>query len=118
SGRPPRSVCLSALLTSSTSSRAPSDAPSHEPYARGRLSAEAGNCVTGSAHIRSRAAVFGNGMFRLLFTATLGSAIGTYATTIALTADIDARTHSTWWVALLFLVTFMPKIFVGLFVGP
>ena len=29
-------------------------------------------------------------MFRLLFAATLGSAIGTYATTIALTADIDA----------------------------
>jgi MFS family permease len=57
-------------------------------------------------------------MFRLLFLATLGSAIGTYATTIALTADIDGRTNSTWWVALLFLVTFMPKIFVGLFVGP
>jgi len=57
-------------------------------------------------------------MFRLLFTATLGSAIGTYATTIALTSDIDARTQSTWWVALLFLVTFMPRIFVGLFVGP
>ena len=57
-------------------------------------------------------------MFRLLFTATLGSAIGTYATTIALTSDIDGRTHSTWWVALLFLVTFMPRILVGLFIGP
>ena len=74
--------------------------------------------MTASARIRSRAAVFKNGMFRLLFTATLGSAIGTYATTIALTADIDARTQSTWWVALLFLVTFMPRIFVGLFIGP
>ena len=50
--------------------------------------------MTQSARIRSRTAVFGNGMFRLLFTATLGSAIGTYATTIALTADIDpARTR-------------------------
>ena len=57
-------------------------------------------------------------MFRLLFTATLGSAIGTYATTIALTGDIDGRTNSPWWVALLFLVTFMPKIFSGLFIGP
>jgi MFS family permease len=57
-------------------------------------------------------------MFRLLFLATLGSAIGTYATTIALTSDIDGRTQSTWWVALLFLVTFMPRIFVGLFIGP
>jgi MFS family permease len=74
--------------------------------------------VTASARIRSRLSVFGNGMFRLLFTATLGSAIGTYATTIALTADIDGRTNSTWWVAVLFLVTFMPKIFVGLFIGP
>jgi MFS family permease len=68
--------------------------------------------------ISSRTAVFHNGMFRLLFTATLGSAIGTYATTIALTSDIEARTDSTWWVALLFIVTFMPRIFVGLFIGP
>ena len=74
--------------------------------------------MTASAGIRRRTAVFRNGRFRLLFTATLGSAIGTYATTIALTADIDRRTNSTWWVALLFLVTFMPKIFVGLFIGP
>jgi MFS family permease len=71
-----------------------------------------------SPRIRSRTAVFRNGMFRLLFTATLGSAIGTYATTIALTTDIDARTQSTWWVSLLFVVTFMPRIFVGLFIGP
>jgi MFS family permease len=74
--------------------------------------------VTALARIRGRMTVFGNGMFRLLFTATLGSAIGTYATTIALTSDIEARTDSTWWVALLFLVTFMPRIFVGLFIGP
>jgi MFS family permease len=74
--------------------------------------------VTASARIQGRVAVLQNGMFRLLFLATLGSAIGTYATMIALTADIDGRTESTWWVALLFLVTFMPKIFVGLFVGP
>ena len=74
--------------------------------------------MTASARIRGRLTVFGNGMYRLLFTATLGSAIGTYATTIALTSDIDARTQSTWWVSLLFLVTFMPRIFVGLFIGP
>jgi MFS family permease len=74
--------------------------------------------VTTSARIRSRLAVFDNGMFRLLFTATLGSAIGTFATTIALTADVERRTDSTWWVALLFLVTFMPRIFVGLVIGP
>ena len=74
--------------------------------------------MTASSRIRSRAAVFGNRMFRLLFTALLGSAIGTYATTIALTSDIDARTDSTWWVSLLFIVTFVPSIFVGLFAGP
>ena len=95
-----------------------------EPYVRSRgarcrlCRRRSGKLRDRSARIRSRAAVFGNGMFRLLFTATLGSAIGTYATTIALTSDIDARTHSTWWVALLFLVTFMPRIFVGLFIGP
>ena len=74
--------------------------------------------MTAPTRIRSRLSVLGNGMFRLLFTATLGSAIGTYATTIALTADIDGRTGSTWWVALLFLVTFMPKLFAGLVIGP
>ena len=74
--------------------------------------------MTASSRIRSRAAVFGNRMFRLRFTALLGSAIGTYATTIALTSDIDARTDSTWWVSLLFIVTFVPSIFVGLFAGP
>lgn len=70
------------------------------------------------SRIPSRAAVLGNSRYRLLFTATLGSALGTYATTIALTSDIDARTNSTWWVALLYFVTFVPRIFVGLFVGP
>jgi MFS family permease len=74
--------------------------------------------VTTSARIRTRAAVFGNGMFRLLFLATLGSGVGTFAATIALTSDIDSRTQSTWWVSLLFLVTFTPAIVVGLFVGP
>jgi MFS family permease len=74
--------------------------------------------VTTSARIRTRAAVFGNGMFRLLFLATLGSGFGTFAATIALTSDIDSRTQSTWWVSLLFLVTFTPAIVVGLFVGP
>jgi NRE family putative nickel resistance protein-like MFS transporter len=74
--------------------------------------------VRTSSRIWSRAAVFGNGRFRLLFLATLGSGVGTYAATIALTADIAARTHSTWWVSLLFLVSFTPPVVVGLFVGP
>jgi MFS family permease len=74
--------------------------------------------VRTTARIRTRAAVFGNGMFRLLFLATLGSGVGTFAATIALTSDIDSRTDSTWWVSLLFLVTFTPPIVVGLFVGP
>jgi MFS family permease len=74
--------------------------------------------VTVSAPISRRVAVLGNGMYRLLFLATLGSGVGTFATTIALTSDIDARTNSTWWVALLFIVTFIPSIAVGLFAGP
>ena len=38
--------------------------------------------------------------------------------TIALTADLTARTHSPWWVSLLFIVTFLPSIVVGLSAGP
>ena len=38
--------------------------------------------------------------------------------TIALTADITARTESPWWVSLLFIVTFLPSIVVGLVAGP
>ena len=59
-----------------------------------------------------------SGSFRLLFVATLGSGLGTWMATIALTADLTARTHSPWWVSLLFIVTFLPSIVVGLFFGP
>jgi MFS family permease len=38
--------------------------------------------------------------------------------TIALTADLTARTHSPWWVSLLFIVTFLPSVVVGLACGP
>lgn len=38
--------------------------------------------------------------------------------TIALTADIKARTDSTWWVSLLLIVTFLPSVVVGLAFGP
>lgn len=56
--------------------------------------------------------------FRLLFLATLGSGIGTWMATIALTADVTARTHSPWWVSALFIVTFLPSVVVGLAAGP
>jgi DHA3 family macrolide efflux protein-like MFS transporter len=56
--------------------------------------------------------------FRLLFAATLGSGVGTWMATIALTADVTARTHSPWWVSALFLVTFLPTVIVGLAAGP
>lgn len=38
--------------------------------------------------------------------------------TIALTADVKARTDSTWWVSLLLIVTFLPSVIVGLAFGP
>ncbi|MDX6426519.1 MAG: hypothetical protein QOD52_1924 [Gaiellaceae bacterium] len=59
-----------------------------------------------------------SGPFRLLFVATLGSGLGTWMATIALTADLTARTHSPWWVSLLFVVTFLPSVIVGLAFGP
>ncbi len=68
--------------------------------------------------IGGRTAVLGNKMYRLLFLATLGSGLGTWMATIALTADIDARTHSTWWVSALFIATFLPAVAVGVLVGP
>jgi MFS family permease len=58
------------------------------------------------------------GAFRLLFVATLGSGVGTWMATIALTADVTDRTHSAWWVSALFLVTFLPAVIVGLVAGP
>jgi len=58
------------------------------------------------------------GSFRLLFAATLGSGIGTWMATIALTADIKDRTNSAWWVSALFIVTFLPSVVVGLAAGP
>ena len=58
------------------------------------------------------------GSFRLLFLATLGSGIGTWMATIALTVDVTARTNSPWWVSALFIVTFLPSVIVGLAAGP
>jgi MFS family permease len=58
------------------------------------------------------------GSFRLLFAATLGSGIGTWMATIALTADVKDRTNSPWWVSALFIVTFLPSVIVGLAAGP
>jgi MFS family permease len=56
--------------------------------------------------------------FRLLFFATLGSGVGTWMATIALTVDIERRTDSPWWVSALFIVTFLPSVVVGLVAGP
>jgi MFS family permease len=56
--------------------------------------------------------------FRLLFFATLGSGVGTWMATIALTLDIKQRTDSPWWVSALFIVTFVPSVIVGLVAGP
>ncbi|MGZ4335192.1 MAG: MFS transporter [Gaiellaceae bacterium] len=74
--------------------------------------------MTVSGPSRSRAAVLANGRYRLLFTAALGSGVGTWMATIALTTDVYARTHSTWWVSALLIVTFLPTVVVGLAVGP
>ena len=56
--------------------------------------------------------------FRLLFLATLGSGIGTWMATVALTVDVQHRTHSPWWVSVLLIVSFLPSVVVGLLAGP
>ena len=68
--------------------------------------------------IFGRIAVLRHANYRLLFAATLGSGIGTWMATIALTLDIKDRTNSTWWVSALFVVTFLPSVIVGLVAGP
>jgi MFS family permease len=68
--------------------------------------------------LRSRVAVLRHDLYRLLFVATLGSGLGTWMATVALTVDVDRRTGSTWWVSGLFLVTFLPTIAVGFLAGP
>jgi MFS family permease len=59
-----------------------------------------------------------NTSFRLLFLATLGSLLGTWLATIALTVEIYDRTHSGAWVSALLIAIFVPSVFVGLVVGP
>lgn len=59
-----------------------------------------------------------NSSFRLLFLATLGSLLGTWLATIALTVEIYDRTHSGAWVSALLIAVFLPSVFVGLVVGP
>jgi MFS family permease len=59
-----------------------------------------------------------NTSFRLLFLATLGSLLGTWLATIALTVEIYDRTHSGAWVSALLIAIFVPAVVVGLLVGP
>ncbi|HEY3961832.1 MAG TPA: MFS transporter [Gaiellaceae bacterium] len=56
--------------------------------------------------------------FRSLFVATVGSALGTWMATIALTVDIQRRTHSPWWISAIWLATLVPSVLIGLFAGP
>jgi tetratricopeptide (TPR) repeat protein/Na+/melibiose symporter-like transporter len=59
-----------------------------------------------------------NKNFRLLFLATLGSLLGTWLATIALTVDIYDRTHSGSWVSALLISVFLPTAIVGVAIGP
>jgi MFS family permease len=74
--------------------------------------------VGGRFSLSRRMAVLRYDNFRLLFLATLGSGVGTWMATIALTADIANATGSSWWVSALFVVTFLPSVVVGLTAGP
>jgi MFS family permease len=56
--------------------------------------------------------------FRLLFLATLGSLVGTWLATIALTVEVYDRTHSGTWVSALLISVFLPTVIVGVAVGP
>jgi len=59
-----------------------------------------------------------NRSFRLLFVATVGSLLGTWLATIALTVEIKDETNSGLWVAALLVSLFLPAVVVGFTAGP
>jgi MFS family permease len=59
-----------------------------------------------------------NRPFALLFTATAGSAVGTYLAALALSVDIYDQTGSGRWLAGLLIADFLPVIVIGLTLGP
>jgi MFS family permease len=56
--------------------------------------------------------------FRLLFTSTLISGLGTWIAVIALSIDILDRTHSGVWISALLIADFLPAVAIGLLLGP
>ena len=57
------------------------------------------------------------GGFRLLFFATLASAIGTWLAFVALVIDVFDRTNNASWVSALLIAEFLPSVLVGLLIG-
>jgi MFS family permease len=56
--------------------------------------------------------------FRLLFLSTLVSSLGTWMAVVALTLDVQSRTHSGSWVSALLIADFLPAVAIGLLLGP
>jgi MFS family permease len=56
--------------------------------------------------------------FRLLFLATLASALGTWLAFVALVIDVFDRTGSAAWVSVLLIAEFAPLVVAGLLLGP
>jgi MFS family permease len=56
--------------------------------------------------------------FRLLFSATFTSGLGTWIAVIALTIDVYDRTGSASWVSALLIADFLPSVAIGLLLGP
>jgi MFS family permease len=56
--------------------------------------------------------------FRILFTSTLVSGLGTWLAVIALSVDVWDRTHSGVWVSALLIADFLPAVAIGLLLGP
>ena len=57
------------------------------------------------------------GGFRLLFFATLASAIGTWLAFVALVIDVFDRTENASWVSALLIAEFLPSVVVGFLAG-
>ena len=84
-----------------------------ERLSRGRLSHSrlgAADDIVGPDLGRRLELLRRNRGFRLLFVATLGSLLGTWLATIALTVDVYDRTHSGTWVSALLIAVFLPTV--------
>jgi MFS family permease len=95
---------------------------SSRPRWRGHVPASR-RANVGSVHLpvilsRQRDVLRASPSFRLLFSSTLVSGLGTWLAVVALSVDVWDRTHSGVWISALLIADFLPAVAIGLLLGP